>query len=416
MTYKPRVVDDELRRRLTAAGAVVIEGPKSCGKTETARQIAASSVLLDVDVAAQQALTVDPLLVLKGPTPRLIDEWQIEPKVWNHIRRLVDDRRTPGQFILTGSSVPDDDISRHTGAGRFSFLRMRPMTLFETKYSNGAISFAALMNGQPPQSADPGLTVSDLADRITVGGWPAQQERSVTDAAQAARDYLDQIRKVDIGRVTGSSYNPTKMGQLLMSLARNVATEVAIKVLATDAGGSDGPLSRNTVADYLNVLERLMIIENQPAWAPHMRSKAILRSSAKRHFVDPSLAVAAMTGSPARLLLDLNLLGLLFESLVVRDLRVFAQPIDGQVFHYRDSNGLEVDAIVQLADGRWAAFEIKLGVGLVDEGAASLRKFADVIDTKKCGKPTLLAVISGTGYGYVRPDGISVIPIGALAP
>jgi len=394
----------------------VIEGPKSCGKTETARQIAASSVLLDVDVAAQQALTVDPLLVLKGPTPRLIDEWQIEPKVWNHIRRLVDDRRTPGQFILTGSSVPDDDINRHTGAGRFSFLRMRPMTLFETNYSNGAISFAALMNGQPPRSVDPGLTVSDLANRITVGGWPAQQERSVTDAAQSARDYLDQIRQVDVGRVTGSSYNPTKMGQLLKSLARNVATEVAIKVLATDAGGSDGPLSRNTVVDYLNVLERLMIIENQPAWAPHMRSKAILRSSAKRHFVDPSLAVAAMTGSPARLLLDLNLLGLLFESLVVRDLRVFAQPIDGQVFHYRDSNGLEVDAIVQLADGRWAAFEIKLGVGLVDEGAASLRKFADVIDTKKCGEPVLLAVISGTGYGYVRPDGISVIPIGALAP
>lgn len=394
----------------------MIEGPKSCGKTETARQIAASSVLLDVDVAAQQALTVDPLLVLKGPTPRLIDEWQIEPKVWNHIRRLVDDRRTPGQFILTGSSVPDDDINRHTGAGRFSFLRMRPMTLFETNYSNGAISFAALMNGQPPRSVDPGLTVSDLANRITVGGWPAQQERSVTDAAQSARDYLDQIRQVDVGRVTGSSYNPTKMGQLLKSLARNVATEVAIKVLATDAGGSDGPLSRNTVVDYLNVLERLMIIENQPAWAPHMRSKAILRSSAKRHFVDPSLAVAAMTGSPARLLLDLNLLGLLFESLVVRDLRVFAQPIDGQVFHYRDSNGLEVDAIVQLADGRWAAFEIKLGVGLVDEGAASLRKFADVIDTKKCGEPVLLAVISGTGYGYVRPDGISVIPIGALAP
>jgi len=416
MTYKPRVVDDELRRRLTAAGAVVIEGPKSCGKTETARQIAASSVLLDVDVAAQQALTVDPLLVLKGPTPRLIDEWQIEPKVWNHIRRLVDDRRTPGQFILTGSSVPDDDINRHTGAGRFSFLRMRPMTLFETNYSNGAISFAALMNGQPPRSVDPGLTISDLANRITVGGWPAQQERSVTDAAQSARDYLDQIRQVDVGRVTGSSYNPTKMGQLLKSLARNVATEVAIKVLATDAGGSGGPLSRNTVVDYLNVLERLMIIENQPAWAPHMRSKAILRSSAKRHFVDPSLAVAAMTGSPARLLLDLNLLGLLFESLVVRDLRVFAQSIDGQVFHYRDSNGLEVDAIVQLADGRWAAFEIKLGVGLVDEGAASLRKFADVIDTKKCGEPVLLAVISGTGYGYVRPDGISVIPIGALAP
>ncbi len=416
MAYRPRVVDDELRHRLRAAGAVVIEGPKACGKTETARRIAASSVLLDVDVTAQQALAVDPSLVLEGATPRLIDEWQIEPKVWNHVRRVVDDRAAPGQFILTGSSVPADDVNRHTGAGRFSFLRMRPMTLFETGHSNGAVSFAALMEGQPPRSRDPGLTVPDLADRITVGGWPAQQECSIDDAGRAARDYLDQIRQVDVGRVAGRRRDPAKLGQLLKSLARNVATEVAIKVLAADAGGPDDPLSRNTVMDYLDILERLMIIEDQPAWAPHMRSKAILRSSAKRHFVDPSLAVAAMAGSPSRLLRDPNLLGLLFESLVVRDLRVFAQPLDGQVFHYRDNNGLEVDAVVQLADGRWGAIEIKLGADLVDEGAASLRKFANLVDTAKCGEPAALVVISGTGFGYVRDDGISVVPIGALAP
>ncbi len=416
MQYLPRVVDVELRRRLNAAGAVVIEGPKACGKTETARQQAASAVFLDTDVSAQQAFKVEPSLILDGPTPRLVDEWQVEPQVWNHVRRLVDDRRMPGQFILTGSSVPRDDANRHAGAGRFAFLRMRPMTLFETGHTNGSVSLAALMNGQPARSPDPGLTVADLADRITVGGWPAQQGRPIVDASQAARDYLEQIRQVDIGRLAGHWRDPVKVGRLLTSLARNVATEAAITVLAADVGGFDGPLAWNTVADYLNALERLMIIEDQPAWAPHMRSKATLRSSAKRHFVDPSLAVAAMGGSPARLLRDLNLLGLLFESLVVRDLRVFAQPLDGHVYHYRDNNGLEVDSIVQLADGRWAAFEVKLGAGLIDDGAAALRKFASIIDTERTGAPAVLAVISGTGYGYVRDDGISVIPIGALAP
>jgi len=416
MAYLPRVVDAELRERLASSGAVVIEGPKACGKTETARQIAASSVLLDIDLDAQQALTVDPLIVLDGSTPRLIDEWQTEPKVWNHVRRLVDERRTPGQFILTGSSVPEVDINRHTGAGRFSFLRMRPMTLFETGHSNGAVSLTALMEGQSPRSRDPGLTVSDLANQITVGGWPAQQQRSVKEAARGARDYLDQIRQVDVGRVAGGWRDPERMGRLLKSLARNAATEVAITVLAADAGGADGPLSRNTVAAYLSVLERLMVIENQPAWSQHMRSKAVLRSSVKRHFVDPSLAVAALGGSPTRLLGDLNLLGLLFESLVVRDLRVFAQPLGGQVLHYRDNNGLEVDVIVQLSDGRWAAFEVKLGTGMVDKAAESLRKFASLVDTDKCGKPAALAVICGTGYGYLRNDGIGVIPIGALAP
>lgn len=416
MAYTERVVDSELRQRLGAAGAVVIEGPKACGKTETARQLAASSVLLDVDLAAQQAIAVDPSLVLEGPTPRLIDEWQVEPRIWNHVRRAVDDRGKTGQFILTGSSLPADDANRHAGAGRFSTLRMRPMTLFETGHTTGAISFAAVMSGQPPRSADPGLTIADLAERITTGGWPAQQGRSVVNAARAARDYLNQIRHVDVGRVAGNPRDPVKMEQLLRSLARNVATEVAISVLAADAGGADGPLSRNTAADYLNVLERLMIIEDQPPWAPHMRSKAALRSSPKRHFVDPSLAVAALGGSPERLLGDLNLLGLLFESMVVRDLRVFSQPLDGHVLHYRDKSGLEVDAIVQLGDGRWGAFEVKLGAGLVDEGAASLRKFANLVDTDKCGKPSALAVISGNGFGYVRQDGVAVIPIGALAP
>jgi predicted AAA+ superfamily ATPase len=416
MVYLPRVVDNELNLRLSAAGAVVIEGPKACGKTETARQVARSSVLLDVDTAAQQAVAVDPSLVLAGATPRLIDEWQIHPAIWNHVRRLVDDRSEPGQFILTGSSVPSDDLSRHTGAGRFSFLHMRPMSLFEGGQSSGAVSLAGLLAGEPQPSSESALTIPDLANLITIGGWPAQQGGSVDDGARFGRDYLAQIAHVDVGRVVGTWRDPTKVARLLSSLARNVATEVAVSVLATDAGGADEPLARNTVADYLSVLERLMIIENQPAWAPHMRSKAILRSSPKRHFVDPSLAVAAMSAGPERLLRDLNFLGFLFESLVVRDLRVFAQPLDGRVFHYRDNNGLEVDAIVQLADGRWGAFEIKLGPDLIEDGASSLRRFSELIDTAKSGEPAVLAVISGVGYAYTRDDGVVVVPIGALGP
>lgn len=416
LTYLPRVVDSELDARLGAAGAVVIEGPKACGKTETARRRAASSVFLDVDENARRAAQIDPGLVLDGRVPRLIDEWQIEPSIWNHIRRAVDDRGRAGQFVLTGSSVPADDVARHTGAGRFSFLRMRPMTLFETGHTNGAVSLAATLAQEPVRSDDPGLSVRDLADRIVVGGWPAQHGRRVSDAARAARDYLEQIRQVDVSRAAGSRRDPAKIARLLRSLARNTSTEAATTVLAADAGGSEGPLDRHTVAEYLNILHRLMILEDQEAWAPHLRSRASLRRSPKRHFVDPSLAVAALGAGPEHLLQDLNLLGMLFESLVIRDLRVLAQPLDGQVLHYRDNYGVEVDAVVQLADGRWGAFEIKLGAGLVDAGAEALHRFRAAIDTRRSGEPAVLGVIAGTGFGYVRPDGVAVIPVGALAP
>ena len=416
MAYIARVVDAELRERLGASGAVVIEGAKAVGKTETARRSAASSVFIDVDPSARQALSVDPSLVLVGEAPRLIDEWQVEPELWNHVRRAVDERGDVGQFILTGSSVPRDEVSRHTGAGRFSFLRMRPMSLFETGHTNGSVSLAALLAGVPPRSPEPGLTVATIAERIAVGGWPAQQGRRIGDAARAARDYLEQIRHVDLRRVAGARRDPAKVSRLLRSLARNVATEAAVAVLSADAGGADGPLDRHTTSAYLDALERLMIVEDVPAWAPHLRSKATLRASPKRHLVDPSLAVAALGAGPERLLEDLNLLGLLYESLVIRDLRVLAQPLGGEVFHYRDSYGTEVDAIVQLADGRWAAFEIKLGSGMVEAGAASLRRFLGAIDKDKCGEPAAVGVIVGTGFGYVRDDGVAVIPLGSLAP
>ncbi len=233
MAYLPRIVDAELDARLAAAGAVVIEGPKACGKTETARQRAASSVLLDIDENARRAAAVDPSLVLEGLMPRLIDEWQIAPAMWNHVRRAVDDHGIAGQFILTGSSVPDDDVARHTGAGRFSFLRMRPMTLFETGHSNGAISLAALLAGEPARSDEPRLSVRDLAERIAAGGWPAQHGRRVADAARAARDYLEQIRQVDVSRVAGSRRDPAKVERLLRSLAQHL-----------DGGGGDGARSR----------------------------------------------------------------------------------------------------------------------------------------------------------------------------
>lgn len=414
--YRPRIVDAELASRLRATGAVVVEGPKACGKTATARQIAASEVLLDVDENARLAVAVDPGLILAGETPRLIDEWQTEPRIWNHIRRAVDDRRLPGQFILTGSAVPPDDVTQHGGAGRITRLRMRPMSLFETGRTNGNVSLADLLAGEPPRSAEPGLSVADLAEEITRGGWPGFRDLATEQALLAVRDYLDEIRRVDIGRVDEKRRDPDKVGQLLRSLARNVATYASAATLAGDTTGTDEPLTKNTVGDYLSILRRLMILEDQPAWAPHLRSRYVLRSASKRHFIDPSLAVAALRATPGRLLGDLKLLGFLFESLAVRDLRIYAQSNDAQVLQYRDGNGLEVDAVVQATDGRWAAFEIKLGAGQVDEGAAGLLRFAKQIDTSKTGVPATLGVIVGTGFGYVRDDGIAVVPIGSLRP
>jgi predicted AAA+ superfamily ATPase len=401
---------------LSAVGAVVIEGPRACGKTATARQIAASEVLLDVDSNARAAIEVDPALVLDGPTPRLLDEWQIEPAIWNHVRRAIDDRSGPGQFILTGSAVPPDDITRHTGAGRISRLRMRPMSLFETGRSSGGISLSELLEGSVSPVAEEGLSVAGLAEEIALGGWPGLRGRSVEDALLAVRDYLEEIARVDVGRVDGTQRDPSRVRRLLASLARNVATHAAATTLAEDTGGADGPLKDDTVREYLAALERLMVVEDQPAWAPHLRSKHRLRTASKRHFVDPSLAVAALGATPDRLLGDLNLLGFLFESLVVRDLRVYAQAADARVSQYRDSGGLEVDAIVEAGDGRWMAFEVKLGQGQIDAAAASLERFAARIDTTKCGSPALLGVIVATGYGYRRKDGVAVIPIGALGP
>jgi len=415
LMYRPRALDAELRRRLEALGAVLIEGPKACGKTETARQLARSEVLLDIDAQARRAASIDPSLVLEGETPRLIDEWQLVPEVWNHVRREVDRRAGTGQFILTGSAVPPDDETRHTGAGRMTRIQMRPMSLLETGHSDGSISVGDLLDGGTVRSADTGLTVRDLAERIAVGGWPAIQELKQEEALHANRSYLDEVRRVDINRVGDARRDPERVAALLRSLARNVATYAGVSTLAADTSGGGEPLKRDTVAQYLEALRRLKVLEDQPPWAPHLRSKHAQRSQAKRHFICPSLAVAALRGSATTILDDPNYLGFLFESLVTRDLRIYVQASDAEVFQYKDQD-LEVDAVVRAVDGRWAAFEIKLGQSQIDEGARNLLKFSNRVDTSKTGEPGTLAVITGTGYGYVREDGISVIPIGALGP
>lgn len=416
MTYVPRIVDSELRGHLAALGGVVIEGPKACGKTATARQVAVSEVRLDVDTSMRQAIRVDPRLILDGPTPRLIDEWQLEPAIWNHVRRAIDDRGEPGQFVLTGSAVPADDVTRHTGAGRISRLRMRPMSLIESGHSIGTVSLAALLAGQPIRSVAPELGVPEIAERIAIGGWPGIQNRGLAPAIRTLRAYVDEVGRVDIDRVDGGNRDPERVGRVMRSLARNTSTYASLSTIAEDTGGDGDPIRRETVADYLAALTRLMIVEDQPAWQPHLRSKAALRSGPKRHFVDPSLAMAAMRATPDDLLADLGLFGILFESLVVRDLRIYAQASEADVLQYRDSNGLEVDAIVRKPGGPWAAVEIKLGVGQADDAAKTLLRFAERVDTSKVGEPAALVAVVSTGYGYVRDDGVAVVPVGALGP
>jgi uncharacterized protein len=415
--YQRRVVDEELRRKLQSAGAVLVEGPKACGKTETARQFAASEVLLDVDQNARAAVALNPALVLDGETPRLIDEWQVEPSVWNQIRRAVDDRGEPGQFILAGSAVPADEVTRHSGAGRITRLRMRPMSLSESGLSGGEISLGGLMGTATAEAGESRLAIEDLAAEIARGGWPGLRNRPLEAAMEAVRDYLGEVSRTDISQVDGVRRDPRRVQRLLRSLARNVATTTSASTLARDsANGDEERLKDHTVAEYLDSLERLFVVENQPPWEAHLRSRRRLRQAPKRHFVDPSLAVAALGADPAALLRDLNLLGFLFESLVVRDLRIYAQTIRGEVKHYRDSTDLEVDAIVESADG-WAALEIKLGGGAaIDEAAANLIKFGDTVDTTKSGEPKFLAVVVATGYGYVREDGVQVVPLAHLGP
>ena len=415
--YLPRIADAELDARLATAGAVLIEGPRACGKTETARQRAASEVLLDVDTAARNLAELDATLMLSGDTPRLIDEWQVVPAVWNHMRREVDRRGGRGHFILTGSSVPADDITRHTGAGRVSRLRLGTMSWRETGLSNGEVSLADLLQGRFRPCAAGDIRIPEVAEQLCRGGWPGDIGLSLPACLTARIDYLDEISRADISRVDGVGRAAGNVSRVLRSLARNVSTPVSVRALAADAGGNGSPLDADTVRAYLHALQRLMVYEEQPAWSPRLRSRSVLRSSPKRHFVDPSLAVAALGADPDRLLGDLESLGLLFESLVHRDLAIYGRANNASVFHYRDNTGLEVDAIVQNRRGDWCGFEVKLGATQVDAAAASLLRFRDRVDIGTVGEPKTLAVIVATGtYAYRTPDGIAVVPLAALGP
>ena len=418
-TYQPRLADSELQECLAAAGAVLIEGAKGCGKTATARQAARSEVFLDADPNVAQAMAVDPAIVLAGERPRLLDEWQAFPDIWNYVRHAVDQQSGKGKFILTGSAVPADDLTRHSGAGRITRLRMHTMSLFEQGRANGTVSVGALLSGVEQSSAsDPGLALVDLVEAICRGGWPGTLGDDLPQAMRFVRGYVDEIRRTDVERTAQVRHDPNRVLRLLQSLARNTATTVSMATLAADVAGHHEVVQPRTIRDYLDALRRLFVVEELPPFAAHLRSRARLRQADKQHFSDPSIGVAALRSSPERLLADLAFLGFLFESLVVRDLRAYAAVHDAGLRHYRDSNGLEVDIIVESAAGVWLPVEVKLGATpeIVDEAAATLLKFRDIVDSGRMGEAPNLLVVTGKGYSYRRPDGVTVAPIGALGP
>jgi predicted AAA+ superfamily ATPase len=413
--YLPRVADRELAAQLQVMGAVLIEGPKACGKTATASQVARTVVRFDEDDAARSLLSLDPGALFAGETPILFDEWQLEPSIWNRVRRQVDDYGRQGEYILTGSAVPRDNAARHSGAGRISVMQMRPMSLYETGHSSGDVSLAAIMRGERQVGSGTDLSFNELLQRIVIGGWPPLIGRDEGFARSWLTAYLQQIVEVDVPSL-GHRRSPGNLARLLAALARNVGQPVKLTELARDVGGEAGPVASETMSGYMDALDRLKLRDDSQAWRPHMRSRTRLRTAAVRYFVDPSLATAALDIGSAELRADPPAAGFHFEALAMRDLRIFAQLLHGTVSSWRDSNGNEVDAIVTLRDGSWAAFEIKLNPRDVDAAAESLRRFAAKIDPGVHGEPAALAVITSTGHAGMRPDGVSVIPIATIGP
>jgi len=414
--YLPRVIDAEVRECLRALPAVLIEGPRACGKTSTGRRHSSSEVMFGADPTARSAAEVDPQRVLRGSRPRLLDEWQLVPSIWNQVRAAADDTGTAGSFILTGSATPTDDLTRHTGTGRITRVQMRPMSLCESGLSSGELGMQELFSARTASAATTEVGLGDLTEAICRGGWPACHTMDLAAAQRYCLGYIGEVSRADIAQLTGERRNPTGVMRLIQSLARNVASEASERTLASDTGGQQ-PLHRSTVASYLDSLRRLFVVEELPAWTADLRSRARLRQSPKRLFTDPSLAVAALRANPSRLDSDHALLGLLFEALVVRDLRVYAQALGGQLHHYRDSAGLEVDVIIERGDGQWVAIEVKLGTSAaIDHAADALLKLRDRVDTSVLGPPSNLAVVTASGYGYRRSDGVLVVPVTALGP
>lgn len=418
--YVPRVLDTLIQADLTSAGAVVIEGPKACGKTETARQHAASEIRLDVDETATELVRISPQLVLDGATPRLLDEWQIEPRIWNVVRRAVDDRQETGQFLLTGSATPQPDARRHSGAGRMARVRMRPMSLWESGESTGDVSLAGLFDGTPAQGRTE-VALPDYADLIVRGGWPELVVKKAARPERFVRSYIENVIEHAIPATMGTRYDPFRLQRFLHAYAQFSAHTAPLNKIISRIVGEDSPvagrdrtLTWNTADAYSDAAHRLMILADLPAWSPRLRSRTRLAGLSKRHLIDPSLAASLLGANPKRLLTDPNTLGYLFESLVARDVQVYAQTIDARVFHYRERNGdLEADLIVEKPDGSWIGVEVKLGAHAVDDAALALRRLAE---RRIARPPETLAVITATEYAYQRPDGVHVIPLATLKP
>ena len=420
--YRKRIADILLEEKLEAMGAVLIEGPKACGKTTTAEQQARSILYMDDPANIQQNLQLAETNIkrlLQGDTPRLIDEWQIAPQIWDAVRFEADHRKGDGLFMLTGSAVPADKSKiRHTGAGRFAWLTMRPMTLWESGESSGDVSIKALFAEPEKVDGENALKMEDIAHAICRGGWPKSlTKKSQKAALRQVTEYFEAITRSDISRVDGIERDEFRAKRLMRSYARLQGAMASIPTIIEDMKTNEPEdMSDETVSSYIKALKKIFIIEDMPAWNPNLRSKTSIRTSDTRYFVDPSLAIAALGIGPNDLLNDLNTLGLFFETLCVRDLRVYAEANDGDVFHYRDKSGLECDTVVHLRNGNYGLIEIKLGGDtLIAEGAANLNTLAEKIDTTKMKKPSFKMVLTAVGrYAYMRTDGVMVVPIGCL--
>lgn len=417
-SYWPRLVDEVLTRDLGIFGAVSIDGPRSCGKTATASERAASAVRLDTDDNARQLAQVQPELLLRGDQPRLIDEWQVFPRLWDHVRRAIDDEGgRPGQFILTGSAVPPDAARVHSGTGRIARLRMRTMSLFELGFSSGRVSLAALFAKAQGGGDASEHSVQDFAEAIVRGGWPVMLNAPLASAERYASAYIENAFNADIPLLHGTVREPEAMSRFFLSYAQLTAHPVSLVAITQRAFGGDDPVSSltaQTAERYRAAAERLMLIEDLPAWSPALRSRSRLVKTAKRYFTDPSLAAALMRVNAEGLVADLNTMGYLFENLAVRDLRVYSELLGANVSHYRESSGdLEADIVVSKPTGEWIAFEVKMGSTRIDEAAANLVRLRD---TRIAHTPAALVVLTMSGYAYQRPDGVWVVPLGLLGP
>ena len=420
--YIPRIADKILADRLESKGAVLIEGPKWCGKTTTAKHTAHSVIEMDkpdVTRQYQELAELNPSALLEGEVPHLIDEWQIAPNLWNAVRYEVDQRDEFGQFILTGSAVPAKmDESAHTGTGRITRMRMRPMSLFESGESSGQVSLSDLFEGGEVHGTDDhGL--EDIAFEICRGGWPKAIHRSERIALQQAIDYYDAIISDDIRRVDGVKRDRERTKRLLRSYARNTASQASLETIRQDCLINDtDSFDVATLYSYLNALRKIFVLEDSPSWNPNLRSKTAIRTTDTRYFVDPSIATAALGIGPKDLINDLNTMGLLFENMCVRDLRIYAELLDGEIYHFRDKNGLECDTVMHLRNGSYGLIEIKLGGDtLIEEGADNLLRLASKIDTSMMKEPSFMMILCAKApFAYKRKDGVIVVPVSCIKP